>query len=199
MTKNQNYYKSQQYAKLQKNKERIHKLCFALDDSGIYLFFRRENGINYGYVGKAEKLLTRMAQHLSGYDQHIDLSIKKHKLYDENTNQTGWACCVLEYCDIFELSAREDYWIAEYAKRGYQMKNKIGVGIDSERKESKGYRQGLAQGRLNAAKELKPLFNNYLSVIYQDVDVQNGDKPPGKNQEKAMNKFNAFIYWDMGE
>ena len=61
----------------QKNKERILAVCSeATDDSGIYWFARSENGFDYCYVGQAKHLLTRLAQHLSGY-QHIDLSIKK--------------------------------------------------------------------------------------------------------------------------
>ena len=39
-----------------------------------------EEGIKYAYIGQAKHILTRLAQHLTGY-QHIDLSIRKHGLY----------------------------------------------------------------------------------------------------------------------
>lgn len=46
------------------------------DDSGIYFLTRTdEDGIKYAYIGQAKHILTRIAQHLVGY-QHIDLSIK---------------------------------------------------------------------------------------------------------------------------
>ena len=71
------------------NKERILKVCPTVtEQSGIYIFYRTENGFKYAYIGQAKHLLTRLAQHLIGY-QHIDLSIKKHKLWSEN-NLTGW-------------------------------------------------------------------------------------------------------------
>lgn len=34
-----------------------------------------ENGFRYAYIGQAVHILTRLAQHLVGY-QHIDLSLK---------------------------------------------------------------------------------------------------------------------------
>ena len=49
------------------------------EDSGIYVFTRQENGFKYAYVGQAKHILTRLAQHLNGY-QHIDLSIKNTAL-----------------------------------------------------------------------------------------------------------------------
>lgn len=71
------------------NKERILKVCPSVpESSGIYILTREEAGFRYAYVGQAKHLLTRLAQHLSGY-QHIDLSIKKHGLWSEN-NPSGW-------------------------------------------------------------------------------------------------------------
>ena len=62
-----------------KNKEKWLALNPALNEkSGIYLLTRRDaNGIKYAYVGQAKHILTRLAQHLVGY-QHIDLSLKKY-------------------------------------------------------------------------------------------------------------------------
>ena len=59
-----------------KNKKRILEINPHVDDgSGIYFLTRMdEDGIRYAYIGQAKHLLTRLAQHLSGY-QHIDLSL----------------------------------------------------------------------------------------------------------------------------
>lgn len=73
---NQNYRKAM--AIEAKNKKRILAVNPKVDDnSGIYFLIRMdEDGILYAYIGQAKHLLTRLAQHLSGY-QHIDLSLKK--------------------------------------------------------------------------------------------------------------------------
>lgn len=94
----------------QKNKERILALNDRADeDSGIYIFIRQENGIDYAYVGQAKHLLTRLAQHLSGY-QHIDLSIRKHGLFDFYKNITGWDVDI-NHCLEEELDAEEQRYI----------------------------------------------------------------------------------------
>lgn len=74
----------------QKNKKRLLEVNPGLDDeSGIYFLTREdENGFRYDYIGQAVHILTRLAQHLVGY-QHIDLSLKKHGLYEED-NPYGW-------------------------------------------------------------------------------------------------------------
>ena len=65
-----------------KNKRKWLALNPKLDESsGIYILRRQdENGFRYAYVGQAKRILTRLSQHLSGY-QHIDLSLKSHGLY----------------------------------------------------------------------------------------------------------------------
>ena len=59
-----------------KNKERLLKVNPKLnEDSGIYFLTRiDENGFKYAYIGQAVHLITRLSQHLVGY-QHIDLSL----------------------------------------------------------------------------------------------------------------------------
>ena len=73
------------------------------ENSGIYVFVRYEGGFKYGYGGQAKHLQTRIAQHLDGYDSHIDLSIKKHGLYNKETCPHGWrvlwAEVPIEYLD----------------------------------------------------------------------------------------------------
>ena len=92
---NQNYRKAM--AIEAKNKKRILEINPHVDDgSGIYFLTRTDDdGIRYAYIGQAKHLLTRLAQHLSGY-QHIDLSIKNHGLYTAD-NITGWKVGFLHY------------------------------------------------------------------------------------------------------
>ena len=180
----------------QKNKQRILKLCSNVPEtSGIYFLTREENGFKYAYIGQAKHLLTRLAQHLSGY-QHIDLSIKKHGLYSEG-NRTGWQ---LEWlpCSIEKLDEFEQHYIKEYAAEGYQLRNKTSgsqgkgkYGLDNQ-KASKGYYDGLKQGYKNAQKYVANLFEKHLQYS------QKSNKP-NKNQEKALDKFKEFLNWSESE
>lgn len=173
-----------------KNKERILKLHPRVPEtSGIYIFIREEDDFKYAYIGQAKHLLTRVAQHLSGY-QHIDLSIKKHGLFGEK-NPCGWNLCFI-ICAESELDAHEQSLIKAYANRGYQLynhtsggqgKGKQGIG---EGKTPKGYHDGLAQGYKNAQKYVANLFKKHLNYS------KKSDKP-NKNQEKALEKFKEFL------
>ena len=163
------------------------------EESGIYILTREENGFKYAYVGQAKNLLSRLAQHLSGY-QHIDLSIKKHGLYSEK-NTTGYK---IDYQRAIEwrLDEWEQYYIKEYATNGFQLRNKTsgsqGKGkhaiADTERK---GYRDGLKNGYTRAQKEIAKLFDKYL------VAEINGTI--NKLKEKAMTKFIEFIGGETNE
>ena len=177
----------------QKNKERILKLCPTVPEaSGIYIFNREENGFKFAYVGQAKNLLTRLAQHLSGY-QHIDLSLKKHGLYSKE-NPFGWRVW-FELCPIKDLDSREQEWIYTCACKGYQLRNKTtgsqGVGKKGldDQKAPRGYHDGLAQGYKNAQKFCKNLFDKHLNYS------KKSDKP-NKNQEKALEKFKGFLELD---
>ena len=76
----------------------ILKVCpNAKNQSGIYFLLREENGFKYAYIGQAKLILDRLVSHLQGFDQHIDLSIKKHKLYSEE-NPNGWKIGCLYFC-----------------------------------------------------------------------------------------------------
>ena len=174
-----------------KNKEKILSVNSEVDEkSGIYFLTREENGFKYAYIGQALHILTRLAQHLSGY-QHIDLSLKKHGLYSED-NLCGWKIDFTHY-DKQDLDKQEQYWIKEYANQGYQLRNKTsgsqGVGktqID-DYKPQKGYRDGLEQGRKNLAKELSHIIDTHLIVEL---------KPEKKNNKvsiKALEKFNNLL------
>lgn len=160
------------------------------DESGIYFLTREDaDGFKYAYIGQAKHILSRLAQHFTGY-QHIDLSIKKHGLYN-NKNPEGWKINYIK-CSESQLDDMEQFYIKQYATNGYQLRNKTsggqGVGkiqIDDYR-PTKGYRDGLIQGRKNASKEIARLFEKHLNYS------KKSDKP-NKNQDKALLKFEEFL------
>lgn len=175
-----------------KNKERILKLCPDVTEApGIYVFYREENKLKFAYVGQAKHLLTRLAQHLKGY-QYIDLSIKKHGLYSAD-NPNGYKISFVT-CHIDELDRKEQEYIVKVANLGYQLRNKTSgsqgkgkVGIDAN-KPHKGYYDGLKQGYKNAQKFVANLFEKHL-------DYSKKSDKPNKNQEKALEKFEDFLDW----
>lgn len=158
------------------------------EDSGIYFLTRiDENGFKYAYIGQAIHLITRLSQHLVGY-QHIDLSLKKHGLYDAETNQYGWKIGFMLYKDT-ELDSAEQHWIKKYADGGYQLRNKTsgsqgeGKSQIAEYKAAKGYRDGLEQGRKNLAKELSHIAEKHLTIEIR------ADKANNKVSQKQYEKF----------
>ena len=174
------------------NKKRLLEVNPKLDErSGIYFLTREdEDGFKYAYIGQAKHILTRLAQHLVGY-QHIDLSLKKHKLYSSE-NPYGWKVNFLHF-PISQLDEKEQFYIKEYALNGYQMRNKTsgsqGVGksqID-DFKPHKGYRDGLAQGRKNLAKELNHIIDKHLVIGLKPEKMNN------KVSQKALEKFNDLL------
>ena len=174
------------------NKKRLLKVNPKLDErSGIYFLTREdEYGFKYAYIGQAKHILTRLAQHFAGY-QHIDLSLKKHKLYSDE-NLYGWKVNFLHF-PISQLDEKEQFYIKEYALNGYQMRNKTsgsqGVGksqID-DFKPQKGYRDGLVQGRKNLAKELNHIIDKHLVIGLKPEKMNN------KVSQKALEKFNDLL------
>lgn len=171
------------------NKERILKVCPDVPErSGIYFLTREENGFKFAYVGQAKRLLTRLAEHLRGF-QHIDLSLKKHKLWSES-NPTGWKIAYIE-CQEDCLDEQEQSHIKAYANMGYQLRNKTS-GSQSEGKKdiadepTKGYLEGLHNGYKKAQKEIAHLFELHLKC-------ETKKEPPTKLQVKALDKFKNFI------
>ena len=159
--------------------------------SGLYVFLRiDENGIKYAYVGQAKHLLSRVAEHLLGY-QHIDLSIKKHGLaYYGEKNQHGYRLLWIEAPEN-ELDTQERRYISILAEMGYQLRNKtIGGqnkgkdGLDDNR-PSKGYHDGLEQGRKNAINEIKVLFEKYL-----DYSIKG---EPNKIKERKLKELEEIL------
>ena len=179
----------------QQNKKRLLAINPYLDErSGIYVLTREdEDGIRYAYIGQAKHILTRLAQHLVGY-QHIDLSLKKHGLYSSE-NIYGWKIEFTNY-PLNDLDAVEQYYIRQYANDGYQLRNKTSGGqwegkrqID-EYRPHKGYRDGLEQGRKNLARELSNIIEKHLSISLKE------EKKNNKVSIRALEKFNSLLTED---
>jgi hypothetical protein len=173
----------------QKNRKRLLEVNESLDDgSGIYFLTRTdENGIKYAYIGQAKHILARLAQHLVGY-QHIDLSMKSHGLYSVD-NIYGWKIGFLHF-PLEKLDEKEQYYIKQYAVNGYQLRNKTGGGqgkgkekID-EYRPTKGYYDGLKQGRKNLARELSGIIEKHLVISLKSE--KQGNKVSQKQYEKFM-------------
>lgn len=172
----------------QNNKKRLLEVNPKLDEeSGIYFLTRiDENGFKYAYIGQAVHILTRLAQHLVGY-QHIDLSLKKHKLYSKS-NPCGWKIGFLHFPKS-ELDKQEQHYIKAYADYGYQLRNKTsgsqgeGKAQIDDYKPPKGYRDGIQQGRKNLAKELSHIAEKHLKIEIRE------DKRYNKVSQKQYEKF----------
>lgn len=188
------------YAIKMQNERQIKKLCpKAEHKSGIYCFHREdENGFKYAYVGLATKsVLSRCADHLRGFDQHIDKSIRKHKLYSEK-NSFGWKLDILCFCSAEECNEKEQFYIKKVHQSGRQLLNVTGGSQGkgkfniSENRATKGYLQGLANGYMNARKDIAHLFKLHL-------DYTTKRQPPTVNQQKALQKFADFLDWENKE
>lgn len=176
-----------------KNRKKLLQINPKLDDSsGIYFLTRTdEDGINYFYIGQAVHICQRLCSHMTGY-QHIDLSIKKRGFYSAE-NPYGWKINFKHY-PISELDKWEQYWILEYTKNGYQCRyNKTagGQGTGKEKinefKPSKGYRDGILQGKRSLAKELSDIISKHLTIRIKD------EKQGNKVSQKQFDKFNSLL------
>ena len=174
------------------NKRKILSVNQNVDESsGIYFLTRAdEHGIQYAYIGQAKHLLSRLAQHLSGY-QHIDLSLNNHGMFSEG-NVYGWKINFLHYPED-ELDEHEQFWIKRYAKNGYQLRNKTAGGQGegkkqiSEYRPAKGYYDGITQGKKTLARELSHIMEKHLTVELKP------EKRGNKVSEKQLEKFNRLL------
>ena len=178
---------------MRKNYEKqIRKLCpDVTENSGIYLFWRiDEAGFKYAYIGQALHLCKRLVDHMCGY-QHIDNSIRSHKLYDEEKNPYGYHIEILEEIPEENLDERERYWIKHYADNGYQLRNKTIGGQDGKKsalgegKSTKGYREGISKGYDNARRDVAKWFEKNLTYSINGT--------PGKRNQAAYDKFTEFL------
>ena len=176
----------------QKNKRKLLTVNPNLnEESGIYFLTREdENGFKYAYIGQAKHILTRLVQHMVGYNQHIDLSLKSHGLFSKE-NPYGWN---VSFANTSEevLDDMEQRYIKEYAVR-FQLLNKTSGSQGSgkkkigEYKPAKGYRDGLKQGRINLARELSSIAEKNLKIEIRD------DKKNNKISQKQFEKFKELM------
>ena len=173
----------------QKNKQKWLEICPTLNEnSGIYILTREENSFKYAYIGQAKHILTRLAEHLRGY-LHIDFSLKAHGLYS-NENKTGWSVDFAEYPES-ELNKQEQEYIKEYARLGYQLRNKTTGSQDNSKKsvdanrELGGYRRGVRQGYAKAIKEANVFFEKYLDFVIKGKT--------NKIKQKKLKEFKIFL------
>lgn len=192
-----NYEKYRQAQEIEeKYKERLLKVNPKLDEgSGIYALTRNgEDGLRYAYIGQAKQILSRLAQHMNGYQQHIDRSLKKHGLYSEE-NPHGWVLSG-HYCPEDMLDEKEKFWIRQYANRGFQLLNKTAGGQGegktqiAEFKPAKGYRDGLAQGRRSLARELAHIAEKHLEIRL---------KPEKQGNKVSQRQYERFLRLMKGE
>lgn len=172
-----------------KNEQKLFAVNPKLDNrSGIYILWRTEV---HAYVGQSVRLLTRLAQHLAGYQQHIDLSLKKHKLYSPD-NPYGYRVDFI-HCDKTELDDKEREYIQKCIDKGWILKNKTSGGQDdgkekiAEYKPPKTYRQGIQAGKKTLARELKSIMDKHLTVRLKE------EKQGNRVSEKQLEKFNRLL------
>lgn len=151
--------------------------------SGIYFYLREDTDGKYGYIGKATDLINRNVAHIIGYQQHIDISIKKRGFYSKD-NPSGWKLNVLYYPKD-DLDRWERHWIALYRESNYTLYNVESGGTEGkeiigERKPPKTYRDGLAQGRKSLARELRHIIDTHLEIKLRKET---------KISQKALAKF----------
>ncbi len=161
------------------------------NESGIYFLLREdENGFKFAYIGQAVNIISRLASHMVGYSQHIDLSLRKHKLYSADNNPYGWRVGFINF-PVSELDEKEKYYIKLYADKGYQLRNvSLGgqgenraSGSIGERKAPKSYREGIEQGKKSLARELSSIAEKHLTIKLR------ADKANNKVSQKQYEKF----------
>lgn len=176
------------FAKKSEAEKQLMRICpSAVHRSGIYFYLREDLEGKHGYIGKAVDLCDRNVSHILGYAQRIDISIKKRGFYSQK-NPTGWRLNVLYYPSS-ELDTWERHWIEEYRKAGYDLYNVESGGTDGktiigERKPSKGYYDGIAQGKKSLAKDLRHIIDTHLNISL---------KKETKISQKALEKFYKLL------
>lgn len=185
----------QLFAKHNRQREQLLSVNPKLNDyPGIYFLLRKsEEGFKFAYIGQTRQgILSRLISHLNGYEQHIDLSLKRHKLWSKE-NPYGWRIEFLN-CSIDKLDDLEKKYIRQYADAGYQLRNSSlgGQGVNKasgeigERKAPKGYRAGIQQGKKTLAKDLSNILAKHLDVTLKP------EKQNNKISQKQEKKF-----WEM--
>ncbi len=188
-----NFYKAQQMI-LGYEKSLLKRYPFITKGSGIYILTRvDEIGLKHAYIGQSVHCLRRLAEHLVGYKQHIDKSLRKHKLHSED-KPYGWKVDTCISCSESELDEKEQEYINKYALNGYQLLNKTGGGQNSgkvgigENADGLGYRKGVAYGYRKAIKEVAEYFEKYLDYDIKPTLV----KKDGTRTAISLKKYEEF-------
>ena len=175
---------------IQKNiGETLKKACPSIGtNSGIYFYIREDSNGKYAYIGKASNLLERNISHLQGYQQRIDVSLKKRGFYSNN-NLGGWKLNVLCF-PKHQLDKAEQYYIDLYKKNGYNLYNiesggTTGKSDINERKLGKGYHDGITQGKKKILEQVKTYFDKYLDFTIKGT--------PNKIKERKFKEFEDFL------
>ena len=185
------------FAKKANAERELRRICpeAAVHRSGIYFYIREDVDGKHAYIGKAIDLCDRTISHMIGYSQRIDISIKStHRGFFSDNNPHGWKLSVMYYPKK-ELDKWEHYWISRYRAAGVDLYNIESGGTDGktiigEKKPSKGYHDGLAQGRKSLARELRHIIDTHLEVRVRKEN---------KITEKALAKFWALLSIDNNE
>ncbi len=178
------------FDKVDKAKAEILRVCRnAKNESGIYFLLREESGFKYAYIGQSLTILNRLCSHLNGYEQHIDRSLKTHKLYSEQ-NPCGWKIGCL-YFPKELLNEKEQYYIKLYANNGYQLRNHTSGSQDTSKfgisanNGGSGYRKGVLYGEKKAYKRVKEFFDKYLDFVIKGES--------NKVKERKIKEFEELL------
>lgn len=190
------------YETKQKNEAEIKRIQpLITNNSGIYVFHRLdETGIKFCYCGQALHLRERCASHLSEYDR-LALSLKTRGFCDVN-NPYGWKLAFREY-PREELDERETATIRNLANDGFQLLNVTSGGQGKgkkkigEYKPSRTYREGVQQGKLALARDLKAIMDKHLTVTLKPEKTAN--KVSQRMFEKFMELLNEENYREVTE
>lgn len=179
----------QLFAIQSKLEKQLKLACPNIDSkSGIYFLTRKDDNGSYFYIGKGVNLIRRMCSHLQGYQQRIDISLKKRGFYSEE-NTLGWELNVLHFRPE-ELNEKEQFFIKKYLDAGWISYNiesggTTGKEIIGERKPAKTYTDGIKQGQKKTREEVRIYFNKYLDFAI---------KPPtNKIKERKIEEFKKFL------
>lgn len=177
-----------QQAILSEYKKKLLKVCPTLTSkSGIYILTRTdEAGIDYAYIGQAKNILQRLAQHMKGYPQHIDASLKKRGLYSKN-NPYGWGIDFYE-CAESELDKCESAEIQRHKNMQLYNITSGGQGVGKSNlidKSPKGYYQGVEYGKKKTLQEIGNYFEKYLDVVIKGK--------ANKTKERKLNEFKELL------
>lgn len=165
------------------------EICPSLNEgSGIYILMREESGNQLCYIGQAINGLRRMVSHVQGYNQRIDISIKKRGFYNKD-NPFGWKLSFKNFPES-QLDEKERYYISEAINKGWELYNITSGGQNSgktdinERKPAKGYMDGIKQGKRALRRELNSIIEKHLDITL---------KKDNKISQKALEKFYKLL------